>query len=489
MGQAAIAIVFLLAGAVAGCALAYFITRERVRAQLEPRATAAETHAAAAEALLAAARESAASLEAATADLRSRFEQEQRSRVNAEAELRGGRERLAEERALLNDAQQKLTTVFGDLAGQALRTSTETFLKIAAERFTSVRNDAAGDLEQRKQAVEALVKPLAESLHRFDTQIQGIENARREAYGALRTQVDALLTTQQKLQSETTSLVQALRSPNVKGNWGEMQLRRAVELAGMTNYCDFQEQQSVATEEGRLRPDLIVRLPGGKQMVVDAKAPLKAYVDALGASDEATRATLLSDHARLVRDHIAKLSSKRYWEQFQPTPDFVVLFLPGETFFSAALEQDPTLIEQGVSQGVIVASPTTLIALLRAAAYGWKQEDIAKNAKEISQLAAELYERLRTMAGHFEDVGDKLNAAVRAFNAAVNSMETRVFPSARKFPLLGAAAKKDIAELQPIEAEARGLHARDWTVHVSLAASAEEPASENGQADSSLRSE
>jgi DNA recombination protein RmuC len=326
------------------------------------------------------------------------------------------------------------------------------------KRFQS---EAKGDLENRQKAVAELVSPVRESLNKVDTQIQQMEIERGKAYSALYTQVQSLMVSQKELQSQTGNLVRALRTPNVRGRWGEIQLRRVVEIAGMLSYCDFAEQETVTTENGRLRPDLVVKLPGGKHVVVDAKTPLQAFLDAFETTDEDSRRACLANHARQVRDHMKILSGKNYWEQFDSTPEFVVMFLPGETFFSAALEQDSGLIEQGVLQRVIPASPTTLIALLKAINYGWNQEKLARNAQQISALGKELHDRLRLLAAHITSVGTGLDRAVEAYNKAVGSLESRVLVSARKFAELGASVADDIPELEPVETTARAL-SFDW---------------------------
>ena len=362
-----------------------------------------------------------------------------------------------EKAALLNRMEEKLRESFQALSAEALKSNNQAFLHLAQSTLEKFQSEAKGDLELRQQAVENLVAPIGESLKKVDDQIRQMESVRDRAYGDLTAQVRSLITTQEKLQSETGNLVRALRTPHVRGRWGEIQLRRVVEIAGMLPYCDFVEQETVTTSAGRLRPDLIVKLPGGKNVVVDAKTPLLAYLDAIETTDDEVRRQKLTEHAAQVRSHMEKLSSKAYQEQFDPTPEFVVMFLPGETFFSAALEQEPGLIERGVAQKVIPASPTTLIALLKAVAYGWNQEKLARNAKEISVLGKELHDRLRLLGAHVEGVGKGLDRAVESYNKAVGSLESRVMVSARKFVELGAPVTDEIAELSPIETTTRNL--------------------------------
>lgn len=376
-------------------------------------------------------------------------------RARLEAELKAA----AEKQALLERADAKLSDTFKALSADALRVSSEQFLQLAKSSLATQTEEARGEIEKRKVAIENLVKPVADSLGKFEVRIGEIEKLREGAYSELREQVRALGEGQLGLQRETATLVKALRQPTGRGQWGEMQLRRVVELAGMQEHCDFETQHGVLTDEGkRLRPDLVVRLPGGKTIVVDSKTPMDGYLDALEATDDARRDEAMQRHARQVRTHIQQLSSKNYTAQFAHAPEFTVLFLPSESFFSAALQSDPGLIERGVDQGVILATPTTLIALLRAVAYGWRQEAVADNAREISALGRTLHERLGKLAEHFTKLGRSLGNAVENYNSAVGTLETRVLTSARKFEDLKATAEgASLPLLEPVDKQTRSL--------------------------------
>lgn len=379
-----------------------------------------------------------------------RLEKESAEKTLA-AERRVWEQRVAELRA----NEEELKKTFENLSNKALDEAGKKFIERAKETLEKYQVEARGDLDKRKEAIENLVKPVRENFEKFTKSIESMELARREAYGSLGAQVKGLLEAQDKLQAETGNLVKALRKPQVRGRWGEVQLERVAELAGMTKNCDFNLQQSVNGDDGKLRPDMVINLPGGKNIVVDAKAPITAFLDALEAESEDVRGARLLAHAGHVRDHVKKLSAKSYWQQFENSPEFVILFLPGESFFSAALEQDPGLIEKAAADRVMLATPTTLIALLHAVRYGWQQDALAESAREIADLGAELYERMATFNDHLTRVGNHLNQSVGAYNDAIGSFSSRVLPSLRKFPTLGVSVKKDVSDAPQLESRTR----------------------------------
>jgi DNA recombination protein RmuC len=389
------------------------------------------------------------------------------------AQLEGERRASQERTDSFKQAAEELSEKFKALSRDALKDNNQAFLDLARATLENFQTSAKGDLELRQKAIDQLVRPLQESLEKVDGKIGEMEKARTGAYSELREQVRALATSQLQLQAETGNLVKALRTPHIRGRWGEIQLRRVVELAGMLQYCDFTEQETLASEDGRIRPDVIVRLPGNRTIVIDAKVPFEAFYESITTTDEAVRLERLKDHARLVRAHIGALSRKSYWETVQPTPEFVLLFLPGENFYSAALEQDPKLIEDGINQKVIIATPTTLIALLKAISYGWQQEQMAANAQEVSRMGKDLYDRLRTFTNHFGDIGKGLDRALESYNKGVGSLEARVLVTARKFKERGAIGGEEIETMEPIDKSARALSLDEGGLFPELVAPAE----------------
>ena len=364
-------------------------------------------------------------------------------------------------------AESRLREAFQALSADALRTNNEAFLTLAESRLREARTEAAADIDARRKAIEDLLAPMAKTLDQVDQEIRDSERRRVESSAQLLQRIVSLDSAGQSLRDETRRLTDALKRPGVRGRWGELQLKRVVELAGLVEHCDFEEQHTYTAEDRRMRPDVVVRLPGGKHVVIDAKAPLDAYLKALEAPDEAARLTLLADHARQVRVHLTQLAAKGYADHIQPSPDFVIMFLPGEMFFSAALEQDPSLIEFGATgnaRRVIPASPTTLIALLRAVAYGWQQEAMEENARKISDLGKNLYEAVRTLGNHVQTLGTRLQSTLEAYNQSVGSLEGNVLVKARRFKELQAAnGGEEIRPLEPIDKIPRLLQAPELT--------------------------
>jgi DNA recombination protein RmuC len=398
----------------------------------------------------------------------------ERGLVKARADLDHERSLSAERLATLSDAQERLSASFKALSAEALQSSMSQLTELARAQLQTVQTEARGDLEKRQQAVEQLVAPLKEQLGRVDSQLLRLDQERRESRGQMSAQLRTLAETSERLRTETSALVTALRKPNARGQWGQMQLRNVVESAGMLKHCDFVEQHSYAGEEATLRPDMVVNLPGGKQVVVDAKSPLQGVLDAHEARDEAEREQFLRDHARLLRKHVKALADKAYWSRLDTTPDMVVMFLPGESLLGPALDADPMLMQDAMSQRVLIATPTTLLALLYSVAYGWQQERVAESAQEMSELGRELHGRLVRLSGVLAKLGTRLTSAVSAYNETVGSYEARVLPSARRFADHGAVAESsELPELEPVTVSARTV--QDAALQLDLGPDLTEP--------------
>lgn len=387
----------------------------------------------------------------ALVSIRQAWAEAQQARVTAETRMEDTARQLLEQKSSFDHTRQELMGSFQALSGEALKQNSEAFLKLAAVSFETLHVKSDSDLVQRQQAIDALVRPLQESLQRYAEEVHVLEQSRQSAYGGLDQHLRSLVESQQRLQQETGNLVKALRAPTVRGQWGELTLKRVAELAGMVDHCDFVQQPSVTGDEGRFRPDMVVQLPGGRQIIVDAKTVLSAYLEAHEAQNETHQTEALRRHAAQVKSRMDELSLKAYWTQFDRAPEFVVLFLPGEQFLGAALDQNPRLIEEGFANGIVLATPATLIALLRAVAYGWRQERMATHAEEAGRLGKELYERMAVLAEHMNDVGQSLGKSVSAYNRAVGSLETRILPAARRFKELGVSSDRDIPVLGPTE--------------------------------------
>jgi DNA recombination protein RmuC len=461
-------IAWAFAGLLVGAVMAWLVASQRGQAELTSKLAEADRRAAAAETRTAAA-------DATSIELRKQYDETQRrtshelqqlrvelasereAKVRAETEKQELGQRLEDEKRLLAEAEEKLKDTFKALAGSTLENSNKAFLSLARETFEKVLAEARGDLGKREEAITGLVKPLAESLKSFDEHVRSLETTRQKAYTSLESSLKGLSESQEKLQRETANLVTALKTPQIRGRWGEMTLKRVVELAGMSEHCDFTEQLSLSTEHGRIRPDLVVHLPAGREIVVDAKVSLAAYLDALSAESEQGRKEALARHATQIRSHLAALSARSYWEQFDKAPEFVVMFIPGESFFAAAADSDHELIEDGMKKRVVLATPTTFIALLHAVAYGWKQEQIAHNAQAVSDLGKQLYDRMRMLADHISDIGSSLERASGAYNSALGTLETRVLPAARRFKELGAGSAGGIPVIEPVDTQPRQL--------------------------------
>lgn len=440
----------ILAGVLFGILLGWILSQvrkrrdERANVELQAQVQSSEK-------LLTELRQQVEQREQAMETLRGSLASTQQARTVAETKLEEALKNAEEQKRLLERAEEKLTTTFQALSGESLKSNNRAFIELAKQTLETVLSKAKGEFGEKEESIKNIVGSLEEALKRYESQVSELESKRAADYGSLESQIKSLVSANQQLQRETGNLVTALRRPEVRGRWGEVTLKRVVELAGMSEHCDFSEQVSVNTDEGRIRPDMIVSLPIHREIVVDSKVSLDAYMDAIASEDEEQRKTHIAKHAQQIRKHMVTLSGKSYWEQFPKAPEFVVMFIPGESFLSAALAVDHTLIEDGMESRVIIATPTTLIALLRAIAFGWRQEQIAKHAQEIANLAKEIYDRFQPFLQHINKTGDYLSQATVSFNKMIISLERRVLVSVRKFKELGATGDKELPEVQPIE--------------------------------------
>ncbi len=468
-------LIYLIVGLLVGGIITWFIVKSRLHSEYSQKISniqsdhlikyaEIEGRAKSAEALIQELRQQIQQKDQEISKVRLELSEERQQRIETMTRLEETRKRLEdsyksleEQKSLLELMKSEMSDIFRAHASAALKSSNEDFLRLASEHLGKVLAETKGKLGEHKEALEGTIKPLQEMLKRYEEQIQQIEKDRHESFGSLAQQIRSLSSMQEQLQRETSNLVTVLRRPKVSGSWGEIGLRRVVELAGMTPYCDFYEQQSVGTEAGKLRPDMIVRLPNGREIVVDAKAPVDAYLSAVSASNEEERQKAINNYISQVRNHMNNLGSKAYWDQLKKSPEFVVMYLPGESFFSAALEFDHKLIEDGTAKKVIISTPTTFIALLKAIAYGWQQDQIAKSAQEISSIGKELYDRFSIVIDHFSKIGKALKNSVEAYNDSVRSLESRFIPSVKKLKELGISSQKDIPSPQEISNTAKNV--------------------------------